>query len=127
MVVALVLELDLVTVSMVGPAVQAMVDRDHYYGAPVGGATAYFTGYSDSETWDAQVAGLKQAVATHAPDATVMTMGRQVTGTPAGKAAASSPLPKPEAPYSRVRPSKMYGATSWHMAIAPYAKHAWQR
>ena len=77
----------LVTVSMVGPAVQAMVDRDHYYGAPVGGATAYFTGYSDSETWDAQVAGLKQAVATHAPDATVMTMGRQVTGTPAGKAA----------------------------------------
>ena len=46
---------------------------------------------------------------------------------PAGKAAASSPLPKPEAPYSRVRPSKMDGATSWHMAIAPHAKHAWAR
>ena len=76
----------LVTVSMVGPAVQAMVDRDHYYVAPVGGATAYPADSSD-EAWRGQLTALETTVATHAPDATVVPLDRRVTGTPAGAAA----------------------------------------
>ncbi|WP_374928001.1 FtsX-like permease family protein [Kytococcus sedentarius] len=76
----------LVTVAMVGPAVQATFDAEYRSQAPPGGAHAMDRAPAGEEDGTSGVTQLQDAVASAAPGAHVLEVYDRVSGSPAGEA-----------------------------------------